>query len=94
MELIVEIVIGIIIFIILYYLFKPRRDIQRCFLESDKKEILKRQSYTCATCSDTDWRLFEFHHKQRWADNGKTNVENGVALCGKCHNKITKNYDK
>ena len=80
--------------IVLYYIFKPKRDSQRYFSDSDKKEILKRQDYTCATCNDKDWRLFEFHHKQKWADNGRTNVDNGVGLCAKCHMKITRNYDK
>ena len=94
MEFIYKLIIGIIVFFFLYYLLKPRRDSQRCFSESDKKEILKRQNYTCATCQDTDWRLFEAHHRLAWAENGKTNIENGILLCPKCHRKLTRSYDK
>lgn len=92
METIVKVIIGLVVLFILWRILKSKRDKRRCFSNSEKKEILQRQNYTCATCPDTDWRLFEFHHKVAWADNGKTNVDNGVALCAKCHGKITRNY--
>lgn len=92
-------IIAVIFFIIfglffLKWLFRPRRDKQRCFSREQKDEILKRQNYICATCDDKDWKLFEYHHKINWADNGRTDVENGVALCSKCHTKITRNYSE
>lgn len=84
------IIIGFII--LLWLLFRKKKEEPRTFSDYQKKEILKRQGYTCATCPDNDWRLFEFHHKKAYAEGGETSINNGCALCSKCHTKITRNY--
>ena len=94
MEFIYKLIIGILIFVVLYHLLKPRRDSQRCLSDSDRKELLKKQNYICATCDDKDWRLFEAHHKKKWAENGRTNIENCILVCPKCHRKLNRDYDK
>ncbi len=95
MSFLVVVIILIIVWFLLRRLFgKARQQEQRrrLFNDAEKKEILSRQGYACATCQNTEWRLFEFHHKKLFSDGGETTVENGVALCPVCHTKITKNY--
>lgn len=96
MSFLVVIIILIIAWFLLRRLFgKSRQQDQRrrTFNDTEKKGILSRQGYVCATCSNDDWGLFEFHHKKLFSEGGETVVENGVALCPICHSKITKNYN-
>lgn len=39
-------------------------------------------------CSFKDYREAEYHHKIRHAEGGKTNLENIMVVCRKCHDKI------
>lgn len=74
---------------------KPERDSRRSFTQSQKNEILYQQDNRCAgkDCGHKklDPRDIEFDHKKPWAAKGRTITENGRAVCGSCHNKITHN---
>jgi 5-methylcytosine-specific restriction endonuclease McrA len=89
METYIIILIIIAAIIILWKLFsgKERR---RNFTESEKKQILAREKYTCAMCGDKDWKLFEFHHKIPFSQGGDTSVDNGQCYCPKCHAIVTR----
>jgi 5-methylcytosine-specific restriction endonuclease McrA len=66
------------------------RDKRRAFTQSQKKEIQYQQGGKCAACKKPlDPRDIEYDHKKPWADKGHTVSENGRALCGSCHNKVT-----
>ena len=66
------------------------RDTRRVFSQTQKNEIRYRQNEKCAVChkqlESTD---IEYDHKKPWADTGRTTKDNGRALCGSCHNKVT-----
>ena len=69
---------------------KSNRDSRRRFTVTQQKEILHRQKYLCDKCGDKlDLRATEFDHIAPWADEGKTIVSNGRALCSNCHRKIS-----
>lgn len=52
-------------------------------------QVLKRDGYTCQMCGQTKGVL-HVHHKQRYRDNivARTDVDNGITLCEKCHKLI------
>ena len=49
--------------------------------------VLTRQQHTCGTphCGNQPRHI---HHITHWADGGRTNLDNLVALCGHCHRLI------
>lgn len=53
-----------------------------------RKEVLKRDNYTCQDCGNTK-RELHAHHKERWVDaiSLRFEVKNGRTLCDKCHYK-------
>lgn len=56
-----------------------------------KKDVLKRDNYTCQLCGKTgEETILNVHHIERYADNEKlrTDINNGITLCCNCHNKI------
>jgi hypothetical protein len=56
-----------------------------------RKEVLKRDNYTCQECGKT--KKLQVHHINSWAEYPfeRFNIENGQTLCRKCHSK-TNNY--
>lgn len=67
-----------------------KRDGNRAFNQTQKKEILFQQNNKCARCHGSlDPRDIEFDHKKPWAANGRTITQNGRALHGSCHNIVT-----
>ena len=64
---------------------------KRLFTRTQKRAILERQGGSCAGCGLTLKRFFwDGDHKTRWIDGGKTELENGQALCKTCHLAKTK----
>jgi nitrate/TMAO reductase-like tetraheme cytochrome c subunit len=68
------------------------RDKRRTFTQTQKHEILHQQNYRCAICKKKlDPRAMDFDHKKAWADEGRTVIQNGRALCKNCHGRETHN---
>lgn len=66
------------------------RDTRRSFTQAQRKQIQYQQGGKCAVCKKPlDQRDIEYDHKKPWAERGRTVTENGRALCGSCHNKVT-----
>jgi len=73
--------------------YNPMRlDENRLFTEDQKIAIFRRDNEKCQVCGkkltfgspDT-----HFHHKDRYIEGGKTEIENGLLVCKDCHlNKI------
>jgi 5-methylcytosine-specific restriction endonuclease McrA len=69
---------------------KSGRDTRRTFNKTQQDKIVAVQKNKCAGCGEIlDRRATRFHHKKAWAEKGRTTVENGVALCSKCHDIVT-----
>jgi len=54
-----------------------------------RKEILKRDNYTCQECNKYGGHDLEVHHIVPFAINKNLRLEstNGITLCKKCHSK-------
>jgi len=66
------------------------RDSRRSFGKDQRAQILHQQNNKCAVCHrQLDPRDIEYDHIKPWADKGRTITENGRALCGSCHNKVS-----
>ena len=73
--------------------YNPMRlDENRLFTEDQKIAIFRRDNEKCQVCGkkltfgDHDTH---FHHKDRYIEGGKTEIENGLLVCKDCHlNKI------
>ena len=54
--------------------------------------MYERDNYTCQCCGCTESNSFNAHHLNSydWCIDGRTNVDNGVTICKKCH----KNFHK
>lgn len=79
----------------MYNPFEPdeKKDKRRAFTQSQKKEILHQQNHKCAKChKKLDIRTVEYDHIKAWAENGKTEIKNGAALCPNCHRLKTHNH--
>lgn len=67
---------------------KDGRD-KRSFSKTQKDAIYEEQQGLCAGewCghSSVDRRIVEYHHVEEWAEEGKTNIQNGIAVCPNCH---------
>lgn len=51
-----------------------------------KREVWRRQSYSCATCPENRIGAIEFHHKVPSSKGGSsTDTNNIVGLCAVCH---------
>jgi 5-methylcytosine-specific restriction endonuclease McrA len=65
-----------------------KRDSKRSFTKVEKNEIFDRQNGKCAKChKPLKLAYTHFHHKKAWSENGKTNINNGIALCANCHSE-------
>lgn len=72
--------------------YNPKRlDENRLFTDKQKLKIYDRDDGRCQKCSTVlKYRNnnTQYHHKDRYIDGGKTEVENGILVCVKCHLKI------
>jgi hypothetical protein len=52
-----------------------------------KKNVLKRDQYTCKKCGETDetGNILHVHHIVPLCFGGKDEMENMITLCGNCH---------
>ncbi|RLI76474.1 hypothetical protein DRO97_00665 [Archaeoglobales archaeon] len=73
--------------------FNPMRlDENRLFTNDQKIAIFRRDKETCQVCGKK--LIFgdlntHFHHKDKYIEGGKTEIENGLLVCRDCHlNKI------
>lgn len=59
-----------------------------------RKEVYKRDSYVCRKCGDDAGGNLNAHHLNgySWDVKNRTNVENGVTLCEKCHKEFHKMF--
>lgn len=59
-----------------------------------RKDVLKRDQYTCQKCGDSTSGNIIAHHLDgfHWAKEKRTDVANGVALCTKCHSEFHSIY--
>jgi len=58
-----------------------------------KKEILKKQNWTCQKCNERGKRL-EVHHIENFSNNNhkRTLLENGILFCKSCHTEFHKKF--
>lgn len=86
----------------------PKRDDRKPFNKAQKLAILRKHisgkvalcggpcNAPLATLADNDWtalRSIEFDHEIALSNGGEHSVENGVALCRKCHSQKTRLED-
>ena len=64
-------------------------DDKRQITDEEKLAIFSKTPY-CELCKIEfkDYKEAEYHHKVRFTDGGKTEVENIMILCSKCHREI------
>ena len=58
---------------------------------SDEQKIAifaTRKNCERCSCAFKDYKEAEYHHKDRYADGGKSRIENIMILCSKCHDII------
>lgn len=69
-------------------------DDKRQISDEDKIAIFAtRKSCELCNCKFKDYKEAEYHHKERYADGGKTSIENIMILCTKCHDRIHGNLE-
>lgn len=61
-----------------------------------RKEVFKRDNYTCQCCNKRGGIKINAHHIKNWKDNVKEryDIDNGITLCEKCHNEFHSKYGK
>lgn len=61
-----------------------------------RKKVYERDNYTCQCCGDNKGGNLNAHHIENYSDNEKkrTDINNGITLCDKCHKKFHKNIRK
>lgn len=82
------------------YLLEEDRQINihdRKIKDSDRREVLMRDSHTCQDCgwkheiwNPSDPRHLEVHHIKNHVDGGTNTPENLITLCNICHDKLHK----
>jgi 5-methylcytosine-specific restriction endonuclease McrA len=70
------------------------KDSRRSFTQSQKNEICDRQKNRCAKCKAHLLKAAtHYDHIKPYSKNGKTEVNNGQALCSNCHS-VKSNKDQ
>lgn len=61
-----------------------------------RREVFKRDNYTCQCCGDDKGGNLNAHHKDgyHWAKDKRIEIDNGVTLCEECHNKFHSIYGR
>ncbi|MBK6785140.1 MAG: HNH endonuclease [Saprospiraceae bacterium] len=69
-------------------------DDKRQIADEDKIAIFATKK-TCelCNCDFKDYKDAEYHHKERYADGGRSKIENIMILCTKCHDRIHGNSE-
>ena len=65
----------------------PRRDPRRLFTAAERRQVAAKQQHACAVCHDDLPAIFHVHHVIPWSDGGRTESDNGMAVCPDCHRK-------
>jgi hypothetical protein len=69
-------------------------DGRRQIKDEDKIAIFAtRKTCELCGCEFKDYKEAEYHHKDRYADGGKTKIENIMILCKTCHDRIHGNAE-
>ncbi|WP_395057823.1 DUF262 domain-containing protein [Flavobacterium sp.] len=69
-------------------------DDKRQISDEDKIAIFAtRKTCELCNCEFKDYKDAEYHHKERYADGGKSTIENIMILCTKCHDRIHGNSE-
>ncbi len=67
------------------------RDPKRTYTNTEKAQMLEKQDNKCAQCGVTiTVDQAQGHHVVRHADGGKTDLDNGTAVCKECHINLHK----
>lgn len=71
---------------------RNRRHIQENYNWRD--EVYKRDNFTCQCCGDNKGRNLNAHHLEgyHWCKELRYEVNNGITICKKCHNKFHKQF--
>lgn len=61
-----------------------------------REEVYKRDNYTCQCCGDNRSGKLNAHHLDgyNWCEEKRTDVDNGITLCEKCHKKFHKMFGR
>jgi len=59
-------------------------------ISDEYKIVVFATKQTCELCkrSFKDYKEAEYHHKERYIDGGKSNIDNIMMLCSICHDRI------
>ena len=59
-----------------------------------RREVYKRDNFTCQCCGDDKGGNIQAHHLNgyNWDIENRTNVDNGITLCEKCHKNFHNLY--
>ena len=59
-------------------------------ISNEQKIAVFGKNNSCEKCKTSfkDYKEAEYHHIQRYADGGKSEIENIMILCSKCHDEI------
>ncbi len=69
-----------------------RRDYGDPVYKQFRREVLKRDKYTCQLCNKKGKRVrLNVHHIIKWssASTLRYDVDNGITLCKQCHTDVT-----
>lgn len=69
----------------------PIEDLDEARQISDEEKIAAYEKHSkceLCKCSFKDYKEPEYHHKTRYIDGGKSELNNIMVICSKCHNRI------
>jgi len=70
---------------------EKERDSRRTFTITQQKELKSRQHNKCNLCgTELSDDNIDYDHIKPWEDSGKTTLDNGQAICLKCHRAKTR----
>lgn len=77
-------------------LTQEERENRRCGIGIPqwRQEVYERDNYTCQCCGDDRGGNLNAHHLNgyNWDKEHRTDIDNGVTLCNKCHKKFHDEY--